>query len=197
MASDENRTRTIVLPGWPDAISQIAVPMIAHDTLQGILFAESRDRLAFDSADEAVLTLVANQTASALALEEALAPEQSPTEDTVAAPASDRKIIQITHHAYDDSVFVDGEYVIKGVPGRLLMFLLDAYLREGRVEFTNRGIRLAKSLRLPDFKDNLETRLLLLRRRLDDKSLPLGLEHIGRGRIRLRVLGSPSIQRVD
>ncbi len=193
---NENRTRTILLPSWADAISQIAVPMIAHDMLQGVIFAESRKSLAFDSEDEAVLSLIANQTASALALEEALSKEQQQAPDSAANPADSGKAIQITHHAFDDSVFVNDEYVIKGVPGRLLMFLLETYQREGRVDFTNREIRLARALKLPDIKDNLETRLLLLRRRLDDKELPLGVERVGRGRIRLRISGTPVIHRI-
>lgn len=92
---------------------------------------------------------------------------------------------RVVHHAYDDSVFIENEYLIKGVAGRLLIYFLRRYLSAGRTELRNREVRLAADLRLPDFKDNLETRLLLLRRRVEYKAAPVRLEHTGRGRIRL------------
>ncbi|MFD1809945.1 hypothetical protein ACFSHQ_23570, partial [Gemmobacter lanyuensis] len=48
---------------------------------------------------------------------------------------------------------------------------------------------------MPDFKDNLETRLLLLRRRLEEKQAPLRLERIARGRLRLDVAGTMTLGR--
>ncbi len=93
-------------------------------------------------------------------------------------------------------MFIDNEYLIKGVSGRLLVFLLEAYQRDGRRDFTNRELRLARPLRLPDIKDNLETRLLLLRRRLEERGAPVRLERAGRGRVVLQVLGEPSIEHV-
>jgi adenylate cyclase len=197
----EDRTRHIPLPSLPGGLSQIAVPLVAQDRLWGVLFVESPRRLAFDLEREAALEAVALQAAATLALVEAAAPEddaraaaEPPPAPTPAAqpPGPD---IRITTYGFDDSVFVNDRYVIKGVAGRLLVFLVDRALAEGRTEFSNREIRLAAELRLPDFKDNLETRLLLLRRRLEEKDVPIRLVRTDRGRMRLVLHGRPWVER--
>ena len=66
---------------------------------------------------------------------------------------------------------------------------MERAIEEQRTEFSNREIRLAGHLKLPEFRDNLETRLLLLRRRLDEKELPIRLRRTARGLMHLDMAG--------
>ena len=194
-ALDENRTRSIPLPGMPDAMSQIAVPLVAGGAVRGVLFLESQERLAFDREDEIALSIISRQAAVSLTLSEKLSLEADPQQDSAGEHPALEQIVQVVHHSFDDSVFVDGNYVIKGIAGRLLVSMLEQYLANGRLEFSNREIRLDKALKLPDFKHNLETRLLLLRRRLDEKELPIRLVRLGRGQIGLRLEARPQLRK--
>jgi hypothetical protein len=106
--------------------------------------------------------------------------------DSRASRVSDRERA-VWYYAPDDSVFVDEEYVIKGVAGRILAKLLRHWLDEGRTHFTNKEIRLDKAMGLPPVNDSLESRLLLLRKRLADKPCGIRLEKAGRGRLELVV----------
>lgn len=192
---DENRCRTIALPGLPDAMSQIAVPLLLHGRLLGVLYAESRERIGFSADDEAALCIVARQAAAALSLAEAIAPPADDEPLPVSAPLPGARIA-VTHYPYDDSIFLDNSYVIKGVAGRLLLYLIENCLEEGRRDFSNRELRLALGQRLPELKDNLETRMLLLRRRLDEKQFPLRLVRVGRGLVGLRFDGCLVLNKV-
>jgi adenylate cyclase len=194
-SDEENHTRTVMLPGMADARSQIAMPMMVQGAVRGVLFVESRKPFAFTSEDETALAIVARDAALALTLAES-ASEDAPPESTEMRSRAGGRPFKVTHHAYDDSVFIDEQYVIKGVAGRLLTFMLCIYARDGRCDFTNRELRLAPTIRLPDVKDNLETRLLLLRRRLDEKASPVRLVRTGRGRVALEVTGEPRLEGV-
>ncbi len=94
----------------------------------------------------------------------------------------------------DGSTFLDGDYLIRGVAGRILWSLLEQYVAHGRVDFTNKEIRLDSRLELPGFRDNLDTRLILLKRRLDERAAPIRLEKTGRGRFRLVVEGDVRLE---
>ena len=93
----------------------------------------------------------------------------------------------VTHYKADDSIFIDDAYLIKGIAGRIFWKLVQSYAQSGRVNFTNKEIRLDAGLQLPDFKDNLETRLILLRRRLQDRCEFVKLTRVGRGQFRLDI----------
>jgi len=101
-----------------------------------------------------------------------------------AAPAGPP--LRIRHYPRDDSVFIDDEYLIKGVAGAIFSKIANEFVRRGRSEFTTRELRLAgDDLRLPEVQDNLSVRLLLLQRRLMERDGALRIEKTGRGRFRL------------
>ncbi|MBX3636130.1 MAG: GAF domain-containing protein [Rubrivivax sp.] len=189
--------REIPLPGLPEPGSQLAVPLACGAQLLGVLFVESPQELRFDLDDEDALAALAAQVA-ALARgfqvcadvpdEEAAAAAPAPAVPaTSAVPAGAGAPLRVRHYAADGSVFLDDEYLIKGVAGAILWKLLDEHQRLGRNDFSNRELRLAPELGLPEVGDNLEARLLLLTRRLADRHAPLRLERTGRGRFRLVV----------
>ena len=186
--------REIPLPGLPAAESQLAVPAIVLGQLVGVLVVESDRPVAFTADDQALLTVVGALVASAIEIESALercgtdasASLDVPAAAATRAPAAMRTT-RVRFFPVDGSTFVDGDYLIKGVAGRILWSLLEQHEREGRVEFTNREVRLDPSLELPEFRDNLESRLILLKRRLDERDAPMRIEKTGRGRFRLMI----------
>jgi adenylate cyclase len=178
------------MPGLPDARSRMAVPAMAFGQVVGVLAADSTDDIAFDAADEAALGVVAALFASAfetLRAEERNAPQDEARPAPRTAPARPHVITRIRHFRQDGSTFIDGDYLIKGVAGRILWSLVSQYEADGRSEFTNRELRLDPTLELPGFKDNLESRLILLTRRLEERSAPVRLRKTGRGRFRIDV----------
>ncbi|WP_292577408.1 GAF domain-containing protein, partial [Mesorhizobium sp.] len=106
----ENTSRTVAFPQLRTAMSQIAVPLAAGGTVIGVLFIESEERLAFGEDDEAVLEILAGQAASALRASEREAAAAEPRQAAPELAAAGREI-RVSHHRFDDSIFVDGNYI--------------------------------------------------------------------------------------
>ncbi len=175
-------------PGLPDARSQLAVPIVALREPLGVLFVESREDSRFTCDDEDALVAVARELGLAVRLlqsaeETPSAPvtQEVPASDTAGAP------VVVRHYAENDSVFIDDDYLIKGVAGAIFWTLVRDYVERGRSVFTNRELRVDPRVRLPDLSDNLEARLILLRRRLDERGACARIEKVDRGRFRLVV----------
>ena len=184
----ETIAREIPLPGLPDAASQIAVPLMTRDRLVGVLAVESKDPLAFLPRENTLLTTMGLHLASAidqLSRETDDAPMDRIRSATPIPASRSGLIRRFTFFQKDDCICVDGDYLIRNVPARILWRLLKQYRDEGRVEFTNRELRMDSWLGLPELKDNLETRLILLRRRLEQKCPEVRLVQRGRGRFAL------------
>jgi adenylate cyclase len=133
---------------------------------------------------------------SAPAAEAVLAPERPAAAEAAAAtgtgmvagtPAAARPL-QVRYFRADHSVFLDEDYLIKGLAGAILWRLMQALQREGRDQFSNRELRLDPQLALPEVADNLEARLVLLQRRLAERSNCVRMRKTGRGRFALEVL---------
>ncbi len=77
--------------------------------------------------------------------------------------------------------------MVKGVPGRILWKLLREHAADGRVSFTNRELRLDERLGLPAGNNNLEARLLVLRKRLATLECGITLDRVDRGRLSLGI----------
>jgi adenylate cyclase len=201
----------IPLPGLANPESQLGVPLLVRGELAAVLCLESEVPYRFHEEDKASIELLGNYLAIAIQhmqLHERMADPQSRSVSGGAArqenpipldrPSSPGALPEVADHprrarheivyyAADECILVDGEYLIRSLPARILWRLLTVFDGCGREEFTNRELRLDKSLNLPEYKDNLESRLLLLRRRLEQKCPDIRLVPRARGRFALEL----------
>jgi hypothetical protein len=199
--------REIPFPGLAEPGSQLAVPLACGGQLLGVLFVESPHDMRFSWDDEDALLALATQVAAqSMAFARAAqagadavddeAPAAAAARERPAVAATAQASLRVRHYDHDDSVFLDDDYLIKGVAGSVLWKLLRDHAEHGRTEFTNRELRLAPDIRLPEVGDNLEARLVLLTRRLVDRQACVRLEKTGRGRFRLCVTRPLQLQNV-
>lgn len=188
----------IPIPSLHQPHSRLAVPIEAGNWLAGVLYVESADTRRLDFEDEDALIAIAQQLGLAMRwLTRPVETVDVPLAAIPTAPVVDGQSVTIRYVAATQSVFIEDEYLIKGVAGAVLWLLLNDFVQLGRSESNNRALRLDPRLKLPDFDDNLDTRLLLLQRRLSERCDWLGLEKLGRGRFRIMVTRSLTLIEVE
>jgi adenylate cyclase len=179
----------IPLPGLTDPHSQMAVPILACQRVLGVLYVESGEDLRFGYDDEDVLASLASHLGAMIFLLQGAAEDAAdmPAPTPPAELPRQGAPLVVRHFASNDSIFLDEDYLIKGVAGAILWNILRDYTASRRVAFTNRELRLDSRIRLPDLADNLEARLLLLSRRLMERQAAVQLQKTGRGKFQLCV----------
>ncbi|HVL57687.1 MAG TPA: GAF domain-containing protein [Burkholderiaceae bacterium] len=185
----------IPLPGLSEPRSQLAVPLRARGRTIGVLLVESTHDQFFSYDDEDALTVLCGQLALSLLVlqQDERRPATRSSRGDIAAPRAEARAalpagrpLRVRFFRRDGSVFLDHDYLIKGVAGAIFWKLANEFVHAGRSEFTNRELRLSPELRLPEIQDNLEVRLLLLQRRLAERGSAVRIHRLGRGRLRLQ-----------
>lgn len=176
-----------------DDRGRLAVPLLVDDQLIGVLaldgatpalwwetdLAELAARLA-SAIDRASTANDTNTDADGDDLDDAMPPERP----SLSAFARRHRF---TFHHRSVYVLVGDEYLTRNVPAKILWWLLRARGDERRVELSTRELRLDPWLGLPAAEANLEARLILLRRRLEQKCPDVRILPTRRGRFGLEV----------
>jgi putative methionine-R-sulfoxide reductase with GAF domain len=184
--TDQADPTYLPLPGLADAESSLAIPLLSRERCIGVLCFQSPLSGAFTAACEKTLLIVARHLAAMIAVLGVGAKEVEVSAKR--GPLGGRALVtRIKYFESDGSIFLDEEYLIKGVAGRILWRVLSNYATDERDEFSSKEIRLDPEVGLPAIKDNLEARLIALRKRLMERTTALRIEKTGRGRFRLEV----------
>ncbi len=141
------RRRRIPLPGHANPESQLGVPLLVRGDLVGVLVLESEVRYRFHEEDKALIELFGSYLAIAIqnmqmhersadaAGEAPPEPVRAPVSDAEATPARNTPR-EIAYYVSDECILVDGEYLIRSLPAKILWRLLTIRDSTGRDEFT-------------------------------------------------------------
>ncbi|MDH5378535.1 MAG: GAF domain-containing protein, partial [Gammaproteobacteria bacterium] len=148
ISSDYVFKQRIELPGLKNPKSQLAVPIEAKNSLLGVLFIESEEVASFNSDIQELISSIANHLGTAILLCD------DETQESSTSESSNQEIkhspsgnpLKVRFYLADKSIFIDNDYIIKGVAGAILNRLLSIHLEQGRIEFTNRELRLDPEL---------------------------------------------------
>ena len=134
--------RTIPLPGLANPESQLGVPLLVRGELVGVLCLESEVPYRFHEEDKASIELLGSylaiamqnmqlQERSADAMADAAARRRRPAgEDSRRGPRPRRAATSSTTRA-DECILLDGEYLIRSLPAKILWRLLNARESDG------------------------------------------------------------------
>jgi putative methionine-R-sulfoxide reductase with GAF domain len=179
---------SIPFHGLANPGSQLALPIRQYNHVMGILYVEDMQPKRFNFNHEDALATVVDVLATCLqSLQESDCGASDVATELNTAVDVDQYELVVRFHEKTATVFINNEYVIKGLAGAILWKLINAFCKNGRTQFSSRELRVDASLNLPDITDNLATRLLLLQRRLDDMNIGIHLQKCGRGKVELQV----------
>ncbi|MFN0090291.1 MAG: pyridoxamine 5'-phosphate oxidase family protein [Acidimicrobiales bacterium] len=190
----------IPLPFERETRSRLAVPAMSRGQVVGVVVVESPLASAFDDDDEQAVGVVASILAGLIELDQErtveseavlASPVATPTSTPVNVPGG---VLQVRFFESDGSVFLGDDYLIRGVAGRVLWSMLKRFESTASTDVTLKELRLDKSLELPGFRDNLDTRVILLKRRLEERDAPIRIHRPGRGRFTLEVPAAFELQ---
>jgi len=94
-----------------------------------------------------------------------------------------------TYHPEDESIALNGEYLTKGMPAKILRSILAAHAREGRTVFEYRDFKRDFEISLGQKNSNFEIRFYRLMEKLAEKDCGLHIEKGERGRFSLVTSG--------
>jgi adenylate cyclase len=188
----------IPLPGLDDAQSLVATPILLRGRLVGVLYVDSAEPGRFGTVDGQLTDVIARHIGMSIGLLDTTTDDPSPGPRRAGTkPAAGSGGRSVTFHDLDGTVLIDGDYIIRGVAGRILFAMLSEYQRSGRVRFSNRELRLNRDIGLPAGNANLDARLVTLRRRLAERGDPFQLQPAGRGQLELIVTAAIHVVRLD
>lgn len=161
----------------------VAVPLVRAGRQLGVLFLDSDADGLPALEDGAVFKAMMNHIEAAVELATRRA-DRAGIDDRHSVPAA--APLKVRRFPRNDVVFLDGEYLIKGLAGAIFWKLMSDYYLVGRTEFSNLELRLELSQTHPEKAENLESRLVMLMRRLEAFT-DIRVERVARGRLRLIV----------
>jgi hypothetical protein len=86
----------------------------------------------------------------------------------------------------DESITLNGEHLVKGVPAKILRSLVTSYLNDGRSVFEYREFKRDFEISLGQKISNFEVRFYRLMEKLEEKCPGIAINKVGRGRFELQ-----------